>query len=83
MKTFLDRLIYLVRLRVAQGAPIASDVLKALGLFDVADDVLDFTLRNHCFIHKPMPVPRQGWDEQFLAARDDTRDSFWLMETGH
>jgi len=35
MKTRLGRLIYLVRLRVAQGAPIASGVLKALGLFDV------------------------------------------------
>ena len=81
MKTRLERLIYLVRLRVSQGAPIASGGLKALGLFDVADDVLDFTLRKHCFMYKPMPLPRQGWDEQFRAARVDTRDGLWLMQT--
>ena len=83
MKSRLDRLIHLVHLLVGQGAPIASGVLKALGLFDVTNDVLVFKVRKRCIMHKPMPVPRQGWDEQFRAARDDTRDSFWLMETGH
>ena len=81
MKNCLDRWIYLVRLRVSQGIRIACSVLKGLGFVDVTNDVLVFTVRKPCVMHKPMPVQRQGWDEQFRAARDDTPDDLWLMQT--
>jgi len=56
MKTCLDRLIYLVRLRVAQGIRIACGVLMGLGFVDVTNDVLVFTVRKRCVMHKPMRV---------------------------
>jgi antitoxin MazE len=66
--------VELVRIGNSRGVRIPKPIIDQCGF----GDTVDLRVEKNCVVIAPDRVPRQGWEEAFVAARSAAEDELLL-----